>query len=190
MLLCDPSSFRSVVMMPSFLLIRRWRRGFTLIELLVVIAIIAILIGLLVPAVQKVREAAARLSCSNNLKQISLATVNCSDTNSGKMPIGMGMYPNHGQTWGGTPEVWRNTAGYGSTFFHILPFVEQDNLYKASKPGPGDGWAGGPNCYSCWNETLPVHDQAVKPYICPSDFTNLDGKAGGGGWGTTSYAYN
>src|SRR5437660_218528 len=75
----------------------RWR-GFTLIELLVVIAIIAILIALLVPAVQKVREAAARADCSNNLKNISLATVHASDVYK-KMPIGMGMYPSHGDRW-------------------------------------------------------------------------------------------
>lgn len=124
--------------MPIIRMLRRWR-GFTLIELLVVIAIIAILIGLLVPAVQKVREAAARLQCSNNLKQISLATVNCSDTHQGKMPTGMGMYPGHGSTWGDAGnggDIWRNTSdGYGSAFFHILPFIEQDNLYKASKGG-------------------------------------------------------
>jgi len=170
--------------MPMF---RFWarKRGFTLIELLVVIAIIAILIGLLVPAVQKVREAAARTSCTNNIKNISLATVNCSDTNQGKIPIGMGAYPTQDRNLAGT--------GYGSLFFHILPYVEQDNLYKSSIGG-GAGWAGGPQTYSAWSGGSGVGkdvvDQPVKTYICPSDFTNLDGKQGAGGWGATSYAYN
>jgi prepilin-type N-terminal cleavage/methylation domain-containing protein len=167
--------------MPLLRLFRRWR-GFTLIELLVVIAIIAILIGLLVPAVQKVREAAARMQCSNNLKQMSLATVNCSDQHQGLLPPGDGLYPS-------TLPSDRNS--YASVFFHILPYIEQDNSYNMTlQPNDPHGNNVGPGgtallTYSpFWN----VLNANIKTYNCPSDPSN----SGNGGWnsGLSSYAYN
>jgi prepilin-type N-terminal cleavage/methylation domain-containing protein len=103
-------------------------RGFTLIELLVVIAIIAILIGLLVPAVQKVREAAARTQSANNLKQMALAMHNYQDSNK-VLPPTFGWRPKPSSS--ANPPVSPGGA-YGTGFFHILPFVEQGPLYQQS----------------------------------------------------------
>jgi prepilin-type N-terminal cleavage/methylation domain-containing protein len=133
------------------------RNGFTLIELLVVIAIIAILIGLLLPAVQKVREAAARMSCSNNLKQVSLAAANY-DSTYGQLPPGLIGPPLAGAfTW---------TAPHVGCMALLLPYVEQDNLYRQLAPTPNvnmslNGW---------WtNASYFAAAQArVKTYLCPS----------------------
>jgi prepilin-type N-terminal cleavage/methylation domain-containing protein len=102
------------------------RRGFTLIELLVVIAIIAVLVGMLLPAVQKVREAAAKATCQNNLKQIGIAAHNIHDLYKVLPP----QYGYHPQS---------NSGNFGTLFFHLLPGVEQDHVIqrrRAATCGP------------------------------------------------------
>jgi prepilin-type N-terminal cleavage/methylation domain-containing protein len=115
-------------------MIRSLRKvGFTLIELLVVIAIIAILIGLLLPAVQKVREAAARMSCQNNLKQISLAAHTYHDANK-RLPPGSNVSPNainvNPQYVFGAPYA----GPYTGVLAFLLPYVEQGNIYNQLNP--------------------------------------------------------
>ncbi len=150
--------------MPFLRLFRRGR-GFTLIELLVVIAIIAILIGLLVPAVQKVREAAARVQSANNLRQMGIATANCADTNGGVLPPSMGNYLVTG--WPGT-----QPASDGTQFYFLLPYMEQDNVYK------GTAWAS----YQS--------NAVVKTFLAPADPSLPAGGLTWGGRGATSYRAN
>src|SRR5690349_6321747 len=106
----------------------RSRSGFTLIELLVVIAIIGVLIGLLLPAVQKVREAANRMSCANNLKQLALAAQNYISAY-GSLPPGINISPNavnaNPQYVFGAPYA----GPYTGVLQYLLPYVEQDNVY-------------------------------------------------------------
>ncbi len=146
---------------------RRDRRGFTLIELLVVIAIIAVLIGLLLHAVQKVREAASRSQCINNLKQMGLAAANYESAN-GVLPSG-GEGSNATMTGtaftndlvGGQPPP-RGTP-YHSLFTYLLPNIEQDNVFKLMDPN---------QYYNAVSGSYPGHVDAsktvIKTYICPS----------------------
>jgi prepilin-type N-terminal cleavage/methylation domain-containing protein/prepilin-type processing-associated H-X9-DG protein len=154
------------------------RTAFTLIELLVVIAIIAILIGLLLPAVQKVREAAARVQCQNNLKQISLAVQNCADTNGGKLPPSMGGYPQSCSP--ATPP--RGTRSFGGILFYLCPYIEQQNLYNWSVLKNGQGFD--PELGANGFIRTPV-----KTYACPSDPTYGNGLAANG-YPVGSYAFN
>jgi prepilin-type N-terminal cleavage/methylation domain-containing protein len=143
----------------------RQRRGFTLIELLVVIAIIAILIGLLLPAVQKVREAAARIQCANNLHQLGLAAHNY-QSSFGNLPPGYaGPNPNvhYGQT---SPAFTLDGSKWIGVLVYLLPYVEQDNIYKQLRvindsSYKGQWWGTNPD----W--TL-AHTQ-IKTFLCPSD---------------------
>jgi prepilin-type N-terminal cleavage/methylation domain-containing protein len=132
------------------------KRGFTLIELLVVIAIIAILIGLLVPAVQKVREAAARIQCANNMRQIGIGLHNYhSSYNHFMPPRGDLQSPNQNGVY----------TVYGGWMCNLLPYVEQDNLSKALTHYPTFS----PGTFGTNNGFFGNFGKPVKTYQCASD---------------------
>jgi type II secretory pathway pseudopilin PulG len=117
------------------------RPGFGLVELLVVLGLLTLLAGLLLPAVQKAQEEANRARCTNNFKQICLATINCADTYGKTLPAVVGAFP-------------KNQKTYGTLHFHILPFLEQAQLYNHAQ---GAVWRN-----RVWSTAVPL-------FLCPSD---------------------
>jgi prepilin-type N-terminal cleavage/methylation domain-containing protein len=143
------------------------RRGFTLIELLVVIAIIAVLIGLLLPAVQKVREAAARSQCANNMHQMGIAMQHLNDTHGSLPPAATfngltGAPSKSSDLWGG---------GFGNPFFHMLSFIEQESLYDASvvqsATSPSFKYFSATYHYNLSDDATAR--RIIPTYLCPSD---------------------
>jgi len=161
------------------------RTGFTLVELLVVIAIIGILIGLLLPAVQKIRDAAGRIKCANNMRQIGLALHNYNDT-FGQFPSGVvdpGQRP-----WRAPPR--KGAHAFWSWLAELMPMVEQDNLYRVADnwantyqvPGHYFYWPWG-DFWDNWADTgapNPALATIVQIYLCPADSRNLKIEDGGG----------
>ena len=135
------------------------RTAFTLVELLVVIAIIGVLVGLLLPAVQTAREAARRSSCTNNVKQIALATQGYHDAKKQLPAISGGSC-----CWPGS-----NNQGRRSAFVDLLPFMEESTMFESIQAGVGGRPPGGPAGYSAWS----VWDQAPQSLRCPSDAAPL-----------------
>jgi prepilin-type N-terminal cleavage/methylation domain-containing protein len=164
------------------------RKGFTLIELLVVIAIIAILIGLLLPAVQKVREAAGRMRCTNNLKQITLSAMTYHEQNQ-TLPPGTrswmgnsGTYPNiersdvPGNSAGGQPTEWYNDHSW---WYYILPGIEQQNVYAMFDP----------NASLSHTKHLAARQSTIPTFACPSDIGLQQNEWTSGTWARVRGSY-
>jgi prepilin-type N-terminal cleavage/methylation domain-containing protein len=157
----------------------RLRRGFTLIELLVVIAIIAILIGLLLPAVQKVRESAAKIECINKLHNIGVALVGINDQNKTLPPIS---------------GPFKRANSNGTIFYWLLPFMDNEPLYDYPRPPQGtvpyDHYSFPlPNDVDGPPGVGPIVSAQLKIYQCPVDASNT-GTDPGTAWGYGSYSAN
>ena len=148
---------------------REPRRGFTLFQLLVLLALLAMLFALLLPAIAKVRKAAARSQCSNNLRQLVLALHNFNDQY-GKLPPMSGAL--------GEP-----TTQFGTLHFHILPYIEQHNLFKTSRTKVGDQ-----DHFLVWANRVSA--TPVRTFVCPDDPTAPPGGVFENRLATTSYAGN
>jgi prepilin-type processing-associated H-X9-DG protein len=133
---------------------------------LIVLAVLAVLAGLLLMAVPRVRQAASSTQCHNNLRQLAIATINCADTNKGRIPPLVGPFPN--------PE------SLGTVFFHILPYIEANNIYQAAGDGKGN--------YSVWKGH--TFSKEIKIYICPDDASRPENGLYKGWLATSSYAGN
>jgi type II secretory pathway pseudopilin PulG len=162
----------------------------------VVIAIIAVLIGLLVPAVQKVREAASRIHCTNNMRQLGLAAHHYTNDNKQKVPPISGS-----QSGVATAPVLASSNG--TMFYWLLPYIEQDNIYsyKNNNGAPGDfnsypetGASPGAPIDAPYLPSGYVAQQTIRLYLCPSDASNdptsVTISSTAGQWGVTSYAIN
>jgi prepilin-type N-terminal cleavage/methylation domain-containing protein len=156
----------------------RRRSAFTLIELLVVIAIIAILIGLLIPAVQKVREAAVRMTCQNHVKQLVLAAHNFHDSN--------GALPPFAAFWNG------NTASPVSSHYLLLPFIEQNNIYTQANGNSFNARTSVVETFWCPADSSTSGGRFDGSVAVAPDGTNYTNRISVGGvfYGTTNYAIN
>jgi len=147
---------------------REPRRGFTLFQLLVLLALLALLFALLLPAIAKVRQAAGRSQCGNNLRQLGLAMHNCHDQ-VGKLPPMIGSFPAE--------------SNFGTLHFYLLPYIEQDNLYRSAAVT-----VDGKQTYLVWANGVSA--KAVKTFVCPDDPTAPPGNVFENRLATTSYAGN
>jgi prepilin-type N-terminal cleavage/methylation domain-containing protein len=142
--------------------LRHQRPAFTLIESLVVIAIVAILVGLLLPAVQHVREAAAQAACQNNLKQIGLAAQDYASADNGQLPPG----------YLGTPDLQFGNAQFVGCLAHLLPYLEENAVYNKMMSGVPADYLNVDHVGTPWysnTSTWEAANTSIKTFLCPSN---------------------